>query len=238
VLRKAFRTAAEADVTTTAENIRALVTQYYITALQSEAQSAVLDTLVQTAAGQLSLVTAKMEAGAGTIIDIRTAEVALGQAQVASLTVHNNAKVDKLRLYQTMGVPADMNVQLATTFTIAQPTFSLDSVLDLARRTNPDIVAKKYRADATQLQVRVAQTSYLPSLSLNTGWGANAFGYTNSEILGGEGGGQRAGRACRTACSSIRFVRAPAFRDSPAAADTDGRISWRGAREEPAVQVQ
>ena len=36
---KAFRTAAEADVTSFAENVRALVTQYYITALQSEAQS-------------------------------------------------------------------------------------------------------------------------------------------------------------------------------------------------------
>ena len=180
---KAFRTAAEADVTNFAENVRALVTQYYITALQSEAQSAVLDTLVQTAAGQLNLVTAKMEAGAGTIIDIRAAEVALGQAQVASLTVHNNAKVDKLRLYQTMGVPADMNAQLTTTFTVAQPTFTLDSVLDLARRSNPDIAAKKSRADASQLQVRVSQTSYLPSLNLSTGWGANAFGYTNSEIL-------------------------------------------------------
>ena len=180
---KAFRTAAEADVTSFAENVRALVTQYYITALQSEAQSAVLDTLVQTAAGQLNLVTAKMEAGAGTIIDIRTAEVALGQAQVASLTVHNNAKVDKLRLYQTMGVPADMNAQLTTTLTVSVPTFTLDSVMDLARRSNPDIAAKKYRADASQLQVRVSQSSYLPSLSLNTGWGANAFGYTNSEIL-------------------------------------------------------
>ena len=67
-----------------------------------------LDTLVQTAAGQLNLANAKMEAGAGTIIDVRTAEVALGQAQVASLTAHNNAQVDKLRLFQTMGVPADL----------------------------------------------------------------------------------------------------------------------------------
>jgi len=180
---KAFRTAAEADVTTTAENIRALVTQYYITALQSEAQSAVLDTLVQTAAGQLNLVTAKMEAGAGTIIDIRTAEVALGQAQVASVTAHNNAKVDKLRLFQTMGVPGNVDAQLTTSFSVAQPTFSLDSVLDLARRTNPDVIAKKYRADASQLQVRVQQSNYLPSLSLSTGWGANAIGFTNSEIL-------------------------------------------------------
>ena len=205
---KAFRAAAEADVTNTAENIRALVTQYYITALQSEAQSAVLDTLVQTAAGQLNLVTAKMEAGAGTIIDIRAAEVALGQAQVASVTVHNNAKVDKLRLYQTMGVPADMNAQLTTTFTIAQPTFSLDSVLDIARRSNPDVAAKKSRADATQLQVRVAQTSYLPSLSLNTGWGANAFGYTSSDILAARA--QASAASNRTSCLQLDSLRAGA----------------------------
>ncbi len=180
---KAFRNAAEADVTNTAEAVRAQVTQYYITALQSEAQGAVLDTLVQTAAGQLNLVTAKMEAGAGTIIDIRTAEVALGQAQVQSLTVHNNAQVDKLRLFQTMGVPADMNTKLTTTFPVAAPTFSLDSVLDIARRANPDIAAKKLRVEASNLQVRVAQSSYIPSLNLQTGWGWNAFGYTDSEIL-------------------------------------------------------
>src|SRR6185503_1529741 len=123
------------------------------------------DTLVQTAAGQLNLVTAKMEAGAGTIIDIRTAEVALGQAQVQSLTVHNNAQVDKLRLFQTMGVPADINTKLTTTFTVAQPTFSLDSVLDIARRANPDIAAKKLRVEASNLQVRVSQSSYMPSLN-------------------------------------------------------------------------
>jgi outer membrane protein len=160
-----------------------LVTQYYITALQSEAQAAVLDTLVQTAEGQLNLVTAKMEAGAGTIIDIRTAEVALGQARVNSLTTHNTAQVDKLRLFQMMGVPADINAKLTTTFTVAQPTFSLDSVLDLARRSNPDVAAKKYRAEASKLQVRVQQSSYLPSLNVSTGWGANAIGFTDSEIL-------------------------------------------------------
>jgi len=180
---KAFRTAAEADVTNTVENTRALVTQSYLTALQSEAEAAVSDTLVQTAAGQLNLVNAKLEAGAGTIIDVRTAEVALGQAQVQSVTLHNQAQIDKLRLYQAMGVPADLTAKLTTTFPVAQPTFSLDSVLDLARRVNPDIAAKRSRVDANNMQVRVAQSSYMPSLSLSTGWGGNAFGYTNSEIL-------------------------------------------------------
>src|SRR5581483_5019933 len=79
---KANQAAAEADITESAEVLRSTITRDYITALQNEAQAAVMDTLVQTAQGQLDLVNAKLKVGAGTIIDVRGAEVALGQAQV------------------------------------------------------------------------------------------------------------------------------------------------------------
>ena len=180
---KANRAAAEADISSAGETLRATVTQAYITALQSEATAAVLDTLVQTASGQLELVNAKLEVGAGTIIDVRAAEVALGQAQVNALTAHNAADVNKLRLFQWMGVPADLKVKLSTTFAVAQPTFSVDSVLDLARRVNPDLAARKSRQTAAELNVGVAKSSYLPSLSLSTGYSAQAFGYVDSEVL-------------------------------------------------------
>jgi outer membrane protein len=202
---KANRAAAEADITSGAELLRATVTQDYITALQNEAQAAVLDTLVQTAQGQLQLVNAKLEVGAGTIIDVRAAEVALGQAKVNALTAHNTARVSKLRLFQEMGVPADADARLTTTFTVAQPTFSLDSLLALARRVNPDLAAKKSREYSAQQQIRVAQSSYLPSLFLSTGYGANAFGYTDSQILADQATASAAGsyKGCVTA-DSIR----------------------------------
>jgi outer membrane protein len=180
---RATRDASEADITSSAENLRSQVTAQYITALQSEAQAAVLDTLVQSAAGQLDLVNAKMAVGAATIVDVRTAEVSLGQAQVQALTVHNNSQVDKLRLFQLMGVPADITVRLTTQFPIAQPAFSLDSLITLARRVNPDLAAKKLREQASELQVKVARSQYLPSLFLSTGYGAQAFGYTNADLL-------------------------------------------------------
>jgi len=180
---KANRTAAEADVKSGAEVLRAGVTQAYITALQSEATAAVLDSLVQTAAGQLELVNAKLKVGAGTIIDVRSAEVALGQAQVNSLTAHNTAEIDKLRLYQVMGVPAELGTKLTTTFQIAQPKFSLDSLVDLARRVNPDLAARKSRQVASELDVGVARSNYLPSLSIGTGYSAQAFGYVDSDVL-------------------------------------------------------
>ncbi|HEY9229946.1 MAG TPA: TolC family protein [Gemmatimonadaceae bacterium] len=180
---KANRSAAEADLTNMAELLRSTITQNYITALQSEATAAVLDTLVATAQGQLDLVQARLKVGAGTIIDVRTAEVAHGQAQVNALTAHNAADVNKIRLFQSMGVPADRDAKLTTTFPIAQPTFSLDSVLDIARRVNPDLAARKSRQYAAELNVGVAKSNYLPSLFLSTGYAAQAFGYVDSDIL-------------------------------------------------------
>ena len=180
---KANRAAAEADIANGAEFLRAQITQDYITAVQSEATAAVLDTLVLTAQGQLELVNAKLKVGAGTIIDVRTAEVALGQAQVNSLTAHNTAQVNKLRLFQTMGVPADLDAKLTTTFPVATPAFSLDSVLDVARRSNPDLAARKSRQYAADLGVSMAKTSYMPSLFLSTGYAAQAFGYVDSDVL-------------------------------------------------------
>jgi outer membrane protein len=205
---RATREAGQADVANTDEFVRATVTQQYITAAQNEAQAAVLDSLVQTAQGQLDLVNAKLKVGAGTIIDVRAAEVALGQAQVNALTAHNTAQVAKVRLYQTLGVPADLNVNLTTTFPIAEPTFKLEELLDMARRVNPDLNAKRSREYASQMTVRQAQAGYLPTLSLSTGWGANAFGYTSSDILAIKA--QANAASSYASCASFDSVRAGA----------------------------
>jgi outer membrane protein len=189
----ANRAAAEADITANAEQLRAAVTQQYITALQSQAQAEVLDTLVEVARGQLELATAKMQAGAGTIIDVRSAEVSLGQAQVTALNAHNTAKLNRLQLFQTMGVPGDAEAKLTTKFAISQPSFSLDTLLDLARRVNPDLAARKSREIAAEAGVKLARTRYLPSLNLSTGYQANALGYTDYDYLPTQAAAQAAG---------------------------------------------
>ena len=176
---RAGRDAADADIANQAEALRAQVSQQYITALQAQAQASLQDTLVLTANGQLDLANAKMKVGAGTILDVRTAEVAAGQATVNALTAHNQAQIEKLRLFQLMGVPADTAAQLTTTFAISQPAFSLDSLLDLARKVNPDVAAKKSREFATEMNVRSARTQYIPSLFISTGWGGNSFEYVD-----------------------------------------------------------
>jgi outer membrane protein len=197
---RANRSASEADIGNQSEVLRAGVTTQYITALQAEATAALQDSLVQTAQGQLDLANAKMQVGAGTVLEVRTAEVAVGQAQVNSLKAHNQVRIEKLKLFQQMGVPAEIDVQLTTKFAVAQPSFVLDSLLDLARRVNPDLAAKKSREQASEMGVKLARTAYLPSLSLSTGYGANSFGYTNSDILVAQATTQAAqsARSCLT----------------------------------------
>jgi outer membrane protein len=179
----ASRDAVEADINGSSEQLRAAVTQQYLTVLQAQARSALQDTLVKTTETQLELAKAKLAVGSGTSLDIRRAEVALGQAQVALLTARNNVEVEKLRLFQQLGVAQPADVQLTTDFPVNPPNFAIDSLLDLARRQNPAILALRSRERAAGLNVRVAKAAYTPTLNLSTGWGGNSYQYTNSDYL-------------------------------------------------------
>lgn len=179
----ANRDALEADISGSAEQLRANVTQQYLTVLQAQARAALQDTLVLTAKGQLDLANAKVQVGSGTSLDIRRAEVALGQAQVAVLRERNNVEVEKLRLYQQMGVEQPDKVTLITDFAIATPHFNLTNLLDDARHQNPAIVALRARDRSAALNVDVAKSAYTPTLSLSTGIGGNSYQYTNSDYL-------------------------------------------------------
>jgi outer membrane protein len=179
----ANRDAVEADITGNSEQLRAAVTQQYLSVLQAQARSALQDTLVKTAETQLELAKAKVAVGSGTSLDIRRAEVALGQQQVALLTARNNVEVEKLRLFQQMGVAQPEGVTLTTDFPVNPPTFPLAELLDQARGQNPAIVALRSRERAASLNVKVAQAAYTPTLSLSTGWGGNSYQYTDADFL-------------------------------------------------------
>lgn len=182
-LVRANRAAAEADVTGAVELLRAMVTQQYIAVLQAQARAALQDTLVLTTQGQLELAKARQAVGAGIILDVRRAEVALGQAEVATLQAHNTAEVEMLRLFQQLGVTQPANVDLTTRFDITPVNFQLDSLQDLARRRNPGLLALRSRERSAALGVRAQQGQYAPSLSLSTGWGGNTYQYTNGNFL-------------------------------------------------------
>ena len=186
------------------------MTNQYIASLKSQAQAALADSLVATATGQLDLANAKVKVGAGTIVDIRTAEVAVGQAQVNQVLAHNQAVIDKIRLFQFMGVPADTYDQLTTQFAISQPGFTLDSVLDLARHVNPDVAADESRRFAAEMGVKTASMGYLPSLSRRDGLGRQLVVVCRRELPGELVEQRRSPRTRPRVSASTRCARASA----------------------------
>jgi outer membrane protein len=182
---RANREAAEADITGQAEILRSVVTQQYIAVLQAEARAALQDTLVATARRQLELARARVAVGAATALETTRAEVAVGQAEVAQLRERNSIEIEKLRLFQQLGIsqPPGTPLTLTTQFPIAQPTFSLDSLLQIGRRQNPALNALRSRERAAGTAVRQRQGQYAPTLSFSTGWGGNAFSYADPNFL-------------------------------------------------------
>lgn len=182
-VQKANVDAADADLTATNALVRSDVERQYLTALQSRARAELQDSLVVSAQQQVELARARAAVGAGTQLDVSRAEVTLGQQRVQALQEHNNAEIEKLRLFNLIGVPQPANVQLVSQFTVAEPGFSLDSLMGLAERRNPGLNALRARSRAADLQVRQARSQYLPTLSLSTGLGGYTYEYTNSDFL-------------------------------------------------------
>ena len=179
----ARRDAVEADITGAQESLRSIVTQQYLTVLQAAAKASLADTLVAAAQQQVALARARAAAGAATSLDVRRAEVDLATQQVAAINAHNLVEIEKLRLFQRMGVSQPQNVQLTSTFAIVPPSFSLDTLIELARRQNPQVVALRARERSASLGVRQSRAEYTPSLNVQTGWGGYTQRETDTEAL-------------------------------------------------------
>ncbi|GLC26292.1 TolC family protein [Roseisolibacter agri] len=168
-LQRANQEAVEADITGSEQNLRTNVTQQYLLALQQAARAQLQDSLIATAQSQLELAKARVAVGAATVLDVRRAEVALGQAQVAGIQARNQAEVEKLRLFQQVGVTQPENVQLTTRFAVADVGVELPALLEQARRANPTLNALRTREDVAGLNVKGAKGDYLPTLNLSAG---------------------------------------------------------------------
>jgi outer membrane protein len=181
-LQRANRDAVEADITGATENLRSNVSQQYLTALQAEANADLQDTLVVASQQELILAQAREIVGSGTQLDVQRAEVALGLQKVQALKARNQVEIEKLRLYQLMGVNQPPNVKLVSQFTVTPINLDVQQLIASARNQNPGVVALRSREHMADLNVKREKGEYSPTLSLSTGIGGYTYGYTNPDF--------------------------------------------------------
>src|SRR6266702_6762355 len=176
-LKHAQLAAADADIAGAETNLITAVTQQYLTVLQARDNAAVARKQLDVNTEFQALARARYDVGRASLIDVRQAQVARGQAEVALLRAQTAAQVEKLRLFQQMGVTAPVDVagiQLTDSFTVQTPTWQLTDLLAMAEQQNPSLKALRARERAASWGVRAAKSSWGPSVALSAGW----FGFT------------------------------------------------------------
>jgi len=161
--------AAESDMSSAEATLRSNVMTQYLSVLQAQARAAFQDTLLRSTQAQLELARARQQVGAATSLDVRRAEVQVGQQQVAVLRERNAVEVEKLRLFQQIGVEQPAGVVLTSQFAVEEPKLELQALLGQARSGNPALQALRSRERASDVQVSSARSAYFPSLALSSG---------------------------------------------------------------------
>ena len=175
--------ASTSDITTADQNLRLNVTSQYFLVLEDQAQNKLQDTLVALNRLQLDLARAKAGVGSATSLDVKRAEVALGTQQVAALRAKNTADVDLLRLFQAIGIPPQLNVQLTTIPPVVEPKFELSQLIAMATQSNPALRALVQRIDAAKANVNSMRAQYIPSLGFGASIGGSSQQYTDGNYL-------------------------------------------------------
>ncbi len=180
---KAQLNAAENSLKDAGQNLRTIITQQYILVLQLNARAALQDSLITSNQLQLDLANAKTSAGSGTPLDVKRAEVAVGQVRISSLKAHNTAEVETLHLFQQMGVSKPDNVLLTSTFQISEPVMDINQLLAMAKSGNPALLALRSQETAAGAAYRASQGDYVPSLSFNASFGGTSQQYKDANYL-------------------------------------------------------
>jgi outer membrane protein len=199
--QKALQRATDEDITGAGVTLRSEITTQYLTTRQATAQVAVARQQVARNIDFLTLAKARYQVGQATLLDVRQAEVAKGQSDVALLRAvqaENEAKLDLLR---RMGVEPPVEVTqiaLSDSFPVTAPTFQLDSLLRLADEQNPSLRSLRARRTAASFGVRSAKSEFLPTLSARAGWSGFTQQYTDDNFLVGQtfGSAQSQAQSC------------------------------------------
>jgi len=179
--------ATEAAIVGAEVNLEASVKQQYLGVLRAVAGVGLAELQLERNEEFLRLARARFDVGQNTMLEVRRAEVAKGQSEVALLQANQLVIVEKLRLFQTMGVPAPEDpatVTLTDTFPIVEPHWELDALLYEADHDNPNLNSLRARQGVARAQERAARSDWwLPRLSFSAGWSGFTQEFTNPDFL-------------------------------------------------------
>jgi outer membrane protein len=167
--QNARRRSTQANIVSQEATLTFFVTQTYLAVLRETEGLTLAQQELQRAEFNARLARGQRDVGAATGLDVAQAEVALGRARVTLLQTETALRTAKLRLAQALGVPLAGDVTLTTTFALEEPTWSEADLYGEALEANPDLALLRSNRSVSEIDERIARSSYFPSLSVTAG---------------------------------------------------------------------
>ncbi len=162
------------------------VTEAYLEVLRQEEGLTLARQELERARGNSRLAQGQLEVGVGTPMDTRQAEVAVGRARVSQLVAENAVRTAKFRLAQQMGLEPQDGFELSTSFDLGEPRWTEEELTSLALESNPSLRGLRASRQSQAYAVKMARSSYLPTISLSAGTSGFAREASNAGYLVGQ----------------------------------------------------
>lgn len=181
---RASRRATEARVDAAAFNLESQVAFQYMAALRARDQLDVAERQLERARQNLRIVETRVGTGSAAGTEGKAAEVELGRAEVAVIQAERDLRQAKLMLGEQIGLALASDVELASEFTVFEPSFDVEELVRLALQQHPSMEASRAEVSASRAAARQMATSqYLPTLTVQTGFRGNTLQALNEEFL-------------------------------------------------------
>ena len=122
--------------------------------------------------------------GSASRADMLKAKVNFLENKLGLLTATKNTKLSQSILCNTIGFPPDSTIDVAEDSLVdARPIPDIDSLMEIAKRKNPDILQSTARVSLARVNLYSAFGEYLPSISVSARYGVEGEDFPkNKEI--------------------------------------------------------
>ena len=166
---KAARNATVALIDQAEANLVRDVTIFYLDVLRQQEGFLLAQQELERARFNLRLAEGQLEVGTATPRDVRQAEVSVGRAEVTLLQAEFAVSNTRLALLVILGAELEQEFTVVSTFVVREPVWSEVELVAMALERNPGLIAERANQTVADNDVKMAQSSYYPSLSVSAG---------------------------------------------------------------------
>lgn len=195
---RANRRATQARTLNAEAALVSQVTRLYIDVLRQADQVTVSEQQLERAQFNHRLAEAQVAVGSASAIDEAQASVAMSRSEVTLIQTRNLLQTSNIRLMQTLGVDVHRRASLTTPFVLEEPAWDEGELFELGLDGNPNLRSLRANRDASRYSVKIAKSTYLPSLSFSAGLQgfSQQASSTEFQILQAEASAQGAVQNC------------------------------------------